>query len=88
LVERPEDCRRNSLGYHLQTENKDRFLSTDFGLKEFSPPSANKRQKGEKERIRRYRRYVYEAGAIDRPDKMQSGVIDAKVDGNNLKSST
>jgi hypothetical protein len=72
LVDRPEDYRWNSLGYHLQTENKDHFLSTDFGLKEFSINN-------EKERIRRYRRYVYEAGAIDRPDKMQAEVIDPKV---------
>ena len=72
LVERPEDYRWNSLGYHLQTQNKGRFLSTDFGLKEFSV-------KSQKERIRRYRRYVYEAGALNRPDKMQAAVIDPKV---------
>jgi REP element-mobilizing transposase RayT len=72
LVERPEEYRWNSLGYHLQTENKDRFLSTDFGLKEFNV-------KSKKERIRRYRRYVYEAGAISRPDKMQAKVIDDRV---------
>ncbi len=72
LVERPEEYRWNSLGYHLQTQNKDRFLSTDFGLKEFNVMS-------EKERIRRYLRYVYEAGALDRPDKMQVNVIDPKV---------
>jgi REP element-mobilizing transposase RayT len=72
LVDRPEDYRWNSLGYHLQTENKDQFLSTDFGLKEFSV-------KSKKERIRRYRRYVYEAGAINRPDNMQAKVIDDKV---------
>ena len=35
LVERPEDYRWNSLGYHLQTGNKDNFLSLDFGLIEF-----------------------------------------------------
>jgi REP element-mobilizing transposase RayT len=72
LVERPEDYRWNSLGYHLQAENKDQFLSTDFGLEEFNV-------KSKKERIRRYRRYVYEAGTIDRPDKLQAKVIDAKV---------
>jgi len=72
MVERPEEYRWNSIGYHLQTENKDQFLSTDFGLKEFSV-------KSKKERIRRYRRYVYEAGAIDRPDKMQAKVIEPKV---------
>jgi len=72
IVDRPEDYRWNSLGYHVQTENKDNFLSTDFGLKEFNI-------KNQKERIRRYRRYVYEAGALNRPDKMQAQVIDAKV---------
>ena len=35
IVKRPEEYRWNSIGYHLQTENKDDFLSTDFGLKEF-----------------------------------------------------
>ena len=59
IVGRPEEYRWNSLGYHVQTSNQDNFLSTDFGLKEFNV-------KSEKERIRRYRRYVYEAGAINR----------------------
>jgi hypothetical protein len=72
LVERPEEYRWNSIGYHVQIGNKDNFLSTDFGLNEF-------KVKSEKERIRRYRRYVYEAGAINRPDKMQAKVIDDKV---------
>jgi len=72
LVDRPEDYRWNSLGYHIQTENKDQFLSTDFGLKEFNV-------KSKKERIRLYRRYVYEAGALNRSDKMQAQVIDAKI---------
>jgi len=39
LVDRPEDYRWNSLGYHLQTQNKDQFLSTDFGFKEFNVKS-------------------------------------------------
>jgi putative transposase len=72
LVKRPEEYRWNSLGYHVQTNNRDKFLSTDFGLKEFNV-------KSKKERVRRYRRYVYEAGAINRPDKMQPKVIDDKV---------
>jgi len=72
IVNRPEDYRWNSLGYHVQTNNRDNFLSTDFGLKEFNV-------KSEKERIRRYRKYVYEAGAISRPDKMQAKVIGDKV---------
>jgi hypothetical protein len=36
LVDRHEEYRWNSLGYHVQTENKDRFLFNDFGLKEFN----------------------------------------------------
>ncbi len=62
LVERPEQYRWNSLGYHIQTNNRDNFLSTDFGLKEFNV-------KSKKERIRRYRRYVYEAGSVNQPER-------------------
>ena len=72
IVSRPEDYRWNSLWYHVQTNNRDNFLSTDFGLKEFSV-------KNEKERIRRYRRYVYEAGALDHPGKGQARVIDNDI---------
>ena len=72
IVSRPEDYRWNSLGYHVQTSNRDNFLSTDFGLKEFNI-------KSEKERIRRYRRYVYEAGALNRPEKGKSKVIGDRI---------
>ena len=72
LVDRPEEYRWNSLGYHVQTENKDNFLSLDFGLKEFGVLDFQAR-------LKRFRRYVYEAGALDRPDKMVSGVLDNKV---------
>jgi len=72
IVSRPEDYRWNSLGYHMQTYNRDNFLSTDFGLKEFNV-------KSEKERIRRYRRYVYEAGALNRPEKGKTKVIGDKI---------
>jgi hypothetical protein len=72
LADRPEDYRWNSLGCHIQTQNKDQFLSTDFGLKEFNV-------KSQKERIKRYRQYVYEAGAIGQPDKMQAKIIDDKA---------
>jgi len=37
LVKKPEDYRWCSLGYHMQTNNKDSFLSLDFGLREFAP---------------------------------------------------
>jgi len=72
LVERPEKYRWNSLGYHIQTNNLDNFLSTDFGLIEFNV-------KSKKERIRRYRRYVYEAGSLNQPEKGSVKVIEDKV---------
>jgi hypothetical protein len=55
----------------VQTDKRDNFLSTDFGLKEFNVES-------EKERIKRYRRYVYEAGALNRPEKGKTKVIGDK----------
>jgi len=72
IVERPEDYRWNSLGYHIQTGNKGDFLSLDFGLIEFGLIDAQ-------ERLKRYRRYVYEAGAVDRSEKGQRKVIDDAV---------
>ena len=72
IVRRPEDYRWCSLGYHSQTSNKDGFLSTDFGLVEFGVLS-------ETERFRRYRRYVYEAGALARSDGKSSRTIDASL---------
>jgi REP-associated tyrosine transposase len=72
VVDRPEEYRWNSLGYHIQTGNKDDFLSLDFGLKEFGVLNAE-------ERLKRYRRYVYEAGALGRPGKPGAGVIDDSV---------
>ena len=68
LVDRPEEYRWNSLGYHIQTGNKDNFLSLDFGLQEFGILDT-------KELVRGYRRYVYEAGAVDRSEIGQRKVI-------------
>jgi REP element-mobilizing transposase RayT len=72
IVKRPEDYRWCSLGYHSQTDNKDGFLSTDFGLVEFGEMT-------EAERFRRYRRHVYEAGAIVRADGKSRKVIDRAI---------
>jgi len=72
IVKRPEDYRWNSLGYHIQTGNKDNFLSLDFGLKEFGVLNVE-------ERLKRYRRYVYEAGALDRSGNPSAGVIEKNV---------
>jgi REP element-mobilizing transposase RayT len=68
MENRPEEYRWNSLGYHIQTRNKDNFLSLDFGLKEFGVLDTE-------ERLNRYRRYVYEAGAVDRSENRQRKVI-------------
>lgn len=72
IVEKPEAYRWNSIGYHVQTGNKDHFLSTDFGVKTFA-------NAGKKERLRLYRRYVYEAGAIDHPEKPGAKKIQKEV---------
>jgi hypothetical protein len=72
LVKRPEEYRWNSLGYHIQTGNVDNFLSLDFGLKEFGVVDP-------KERLKRYRRYIYEVGAVDGSEKPTAGVIDNRV---------
>ena len=72
LVDLPEEYRWNSIGYHVQTGNKNDFLSLAFGLKEFGVLDAE-------ERLNRYRRYVYEAGALDRSGKPGAGVIDSSV---------
>ena len=74
LVERPEEYRWNSLGYHIQTGNKDNFLALDFGLEEFGVLDAE-------ERLKRYRRYVYEAGAVDRSEKQLAPVPSAGATG-------
>jgi hypothetical protein len=57
LVERPEQYRWCSLGYHPQTGNKGGFLSLHFGLTAFGEMS-------DAERFRSYRRFVYRVGAL------------------------
>ena len=57
LVERPEDYRWCSLGYHLQTNNKNDLLSLDFGLREFGV-------KGAAQRLAHYCAYVHDKGGI------------------------
>lgn len=57
IVDKPEAYRWCSLGYHVQSNNRDGFLSLDFGLREFGV-------KTEKAKLRYYRRYVYEKGGL------------------------
>ncbi|WP_027184485.1 transposase [Desulfovibrio inopinatus] len=54
LVRRPEDYRWCSIGYHLQSNNADAFLSTDFGLEDD--------HRNTRDRLRLYRRFLYEHG--------------------------
>ena len=53
----PEDYRWCSLGYHVQTGNKDGFLSLDFGLQAFGVSN-------DTQRLISYRKFVYEKGSI------------------------
>ncbi len=61
IVKRPEDYRWCSIGHHVQTENRDGFLSLDFGLVEFGVANA--------QRLKKYRDYLYHAGAIKKRGK-------------------
>jgi putative transposase len=72
IVKCPEDYRWSSLGHHVQTGNKGNFLSFEFGLEAFSARSR-------KERLRRYRRFVYEAAALKRSRGKSCMMIDEKI---------
>ena len=72
MVERPEDYLWSSLGYHIQTGNKDDFLSLDFGLKEFGVMT-------NKERLKYYHKYVYEAGNLDRTNSVAAKLTDSDI---------
>ena len=58
LTSIPDDYRWSSMGYHVQTDNKGKFLSTDFGLSSYGEMS-------ETERLTDYREFLYEKGAIE-----------------------
>ena len=72
LVEKPDEYRWNSLGYHTQTDNKGNFLSLDFGLQEFGGV-------GKSKKLRLYRKYVYEAGAVAKADNPGAKTINKKI---------
>ncbi len=57
IAEKPEEYRWSSIGYHVQRNNEDGFLSLDFGLKEFG-------HEDETKRLNHYRRFLYEKGGI------------------------
>lgn len=59
LVDRPEDYRWSSIGWHVQTGNQGHWLSSDFGLGEYMDGAVS-------ERLAQYRRFLYETGALER----------------------
>jgi REP element-mobilizing transposase RayT len=69
IVKRPEEYRWCSLGYHVQSGNRDDLLNVDFGMKEWN-------EFDEEEIVRKYREYVYEVGSIDRG---KGAVIDEEI---------
>ena len=62
IAEKPEQYRWSSIGYHMQRNNEDGFLSLDLGLKEFGV-------KKEEDRLKQYRKFIYEKGAISDVEK-------------------
>lgn len=58
IVAKPEDYRWSGLGHLIQTANRDALISLDLGLPEWNDDKPA-------EVIRRYRRFVYETGAMD-----------------------
>ena len=79
IVGKPEDYRWSSIGYHVQTGNKDSFLSTDLGLMAYN-------EMDEKERFADYREYLYEKGGLDteKGASIDEGII-AKERGKNYE---
>jgi REP element-mobilizing transposase RayT len=69
IVRRPEEYRWCSLGYHLQTGNAESLLSLEFGLADWNEYEPE-------EIVRKYREFVYEAGAVD---SGKGASIDQKV---------
>ena len=63
IVKRPEEYKWCSLGYHIQTGNKDSLLSIDFGMKEWN-------EFNPKEIVRKYRQFVYETGAAEESEEL------------------
>jgi len=59
IVKRPEDYRWCSIGYHVQTGNKDGFLSLDLGLSHFGVDDLATR-------LKKYREFLYHVGAIEK----------------------
>jgi len=66
LVDKPEDYRWCSLGYHIQSKNSGKLLSFNFGLEDSG-------YSNDEERLNVYRRFVYNKGEIGGLDVNSSG---------------
>jgi len=66
LVKKPENYRWCSLGYHIQTNNRDNFLTIDFGLEDTG-------LKKHQEKLRAYQEFVYDKGAIPKKGTIHIG---------------
>ena len=78
IVEKPEEYRWSSIGYHAQRSNEGGFLSLGFGLAEFGPSEIRSAVTGELhgvndksvwERLSHYRKFLYEKGDISGIDR-------------------
>ena len=69
---KPCQVKNTVYGIFFELNSYDDLLSTDFVIVEFG-------NRDEKERFRRYRRYLYEKGAIKRSDGKSKHVISDKV---------
>ncbi len=69
LVERPDEYRWSSIGYHVQRGNQDGFLSTDFGLSEFGEVSSE-------EMLWRYREFLYKKDGLSIDKGISEDVIE------------
>ncbi len=58
IIDKPEEYRWSSIGYHAQTGNKGDFLSMDLGLMGYT-------EMNEKEGFADYMEYLYEKGGLD-----------------------
>lgn len=72
IVKKPETYRWCSLGYHVQTNNSEDFLSMDFGLREFSVRRIE-------DRLGYYREFVYAKGGLTQKGKERVKGIDLKA---------
>ncbi len=60
IIQKPENYRWSSIGYHTQHSSSDTFLSLEFGLSGWDIETAD-------ERLILYRQFLYETGAMDSP---------------------